>query len=132
MSNITQWQNSRNESFLFVRAEKGCTDIYLAPFQDIISEEVTFYSPTHNDWSSTEIEPATYTLILDVDNATEDDCDKVVELCEGIMCAFYKDYNAFHEVTKGYFDSAQESIHSLVRSLNLDPNYNYVVLKIEK
>lgn len=128
MSNITQWQNSRNESFLFVGVEKGCTDIYLAPFQDIISEEVTFYSQIHNDWSSTEIDPATYTLILDVDNATEEQLSElipnIVAYGGGIRYPLFG--------TDAVVMTATESMPSLVRSLNLDPNYNYVVLKIEK
>ena len=134
MSNITKWQNSRNESFLFVKVEK---DGYKFSISNRGGDGVSSISYGHPKRANNKIGAchglpinANYALILDVDNATEEQAALVVDVdyyYDGCV-PIYMDYT----IEKLPFVDSRGSLHSLVRSLNLDPSYNYVVLKIEQ
>lgn len=77
------------------------------------------------------ITPGSYTFLFCSLSATE---EQAREILEYILAPFsddilgYEDYQSIGFLTK---DTALESLHSLLRSLGLEPSRNYAIIKIE-
>lgn len=68
--------------------------------------------------------PGTYRFLFTTKTATEEDARKVVrELPVG---ARYENYNGDYPV---WYHTGKESLHSLLRSKNLDPKNNYALIE---